>query len=55
MRATKEEIARQLHGNWQADLLFRLKQELQAYRFYQTLIGECDQELAKLLSFLPGS
>jgi transposase len=31
VKATQEEIARQLHGNWQADGVFRLKQELQAY------------------------
>jgi transposase len=53
VKATQEEIARQLHGNWQADLLFRLKQELQGYRFYQTLIAECDQELAQLLRAFP--
>jgi hypothetical protein len=53
VKATQEEIARQLHGNWQADGVFRLKQELQAYRFCQTLIAECDQELAKLLGAFP--
>jgi len=53
VKATQEEIARQRHGNWQADLVFRLKQELQAYRFYQTLIAECDRELAKLLRAFP--
>ena len=53
MKATQEEIARRLQGNWPADLLFRLKQELQAYRFCQTLIAECDQELAKLLRAFP--
>jgi|HubBroStandDraft_6_1064221.scaffolds.fasta_scaffold14886_5 hypothetical protein len=31
VKATQDEIARQLHGNWQADGVFRLKQELQAY------------------------
>ncbi len=39
--------------NWQEDLLFRLGQELEAYRFYQTLITQCDQELAKLLRTFP--
>lgn len=37
-------MARQLHRNGKR--LFRLKQELQAYRFYQTLIAACDQEVA---------
>ena len=53
VKATEDEIARQLHGNWQEDLLFRLRQELSAYRFWQTLMAECDQELAKLLRAFP--
>ena len=53
VKATKQEIARQLHGNWQEDLLFRLGQELAAYRFCQKQITECDQELAKLLRAFP--
>jgi transposase len=53
VKATRAEIARQLQGNWQEDLLFRLGQELEAYRFYQTLIKQCDQELAKLLRAFP--
>jgi hypothetical protein len=53
VKATQEEIARQLHGNWQEDILFRLQQELAAYRFWQTLMAECDQELAKLLRAFP--
>src|SRR5271166_5365163 len=53
VKATAEELARQLQGNWQEDLLFCLGQELEAYRFYQTLITECDQELAKLLRTFP--
>ncbi len=53
VKATAEELARQLQGNWQEDLLFCLGQELEAYRFYQTLITKCDQELAKLLRAFP--
>lgn len=53
MKATKADIARQLHGNWQEVLLYRLGQELAAYRFCQTQITECDQELAKLLRAVP--
>src|SRR5215469_7435621 len=53
VKATQEEIARQLHGNWHEDLLFRLRQELAAYRFWQTLMAECDKELAKLLRAFP--
>ena len=53
VKATKAEISRQLQGNWQEDLLFHLGQELEAYRFYQTLIKQCDQELAKLLRAFP--
>jgi hypothetical protein len=32
VKATQKEIARQLHGNWQADGLLRLKQELQTFK-----------------------
>jgi len=53
VKATQEEIGSQLHGNWKADLLFHLKQQLQTYGFWQTLIAECDQELAKLLRAFP--
>ena len=45
VKATKEQIARSLEGNWQDDLLFILRQEQEAYEFCETQIGACDREL----------
>ena len=35
VKASKEEIARSLEGNWQEDLLFLLKQEREGFEFCQ--------------------
>ena len=52
IRATREEIARSLEGNWRPELLFLLKQEMEMYDTYQRRIAECDNELeAHLKSF----
>jgi transposase len=45
VRASEEQIARYLEGNWQEDLLFLLKQEQQAYEFCKQQIDACDREL----------
>jgi transposase len=55
IRATEEEIARSLEGNWRDDMLFELKQAVSAYDFYQNQIAECDQRLQILLANLPQS
>ena len=52
IRATEEEIARSLEGNWRDDMLFELKQAVSAYDFYQNQIAECDQRLQILLAEL---
>lgn len=49
IRATEEEIARSLEGNWQDDLLFILKQEQEGYTFCQKQIAACDQRLKRYL------
>lgn len=46
IRATREEIARSLEGNWRKELLFILKQERNLYEIYQQQIAECDTALA---------
>jgi hypothetical protein len=46
VKATEEEIARSLEGNWQEDLRFVLKQEQQGYEFCQRQMAECDARLA---------
>ena len=45
VKASKEEIARSLEGNWQEDLLFVLKQEHDGYQFCQKQMAECDRQL----------
>lgn len=49
IRATKETIAKSLVGDYRPELLFTLRQALQAYRHYQELIVTCDRETAILL------
>src|SRR6201997_1725387 len=44
-KASEEEIARRLEGNWQEDLLFVLKQEQDGYEFCQKQMAECDRQL----------
>jgi transposase len=52
IRASRDEIAKSLEGNWRPELLFVLKQEMEMYDTYQRRIGECDKELeAHLKSF----
>ena len=50
VKASAEEIARSLEGNWQADLLFVLKQEQDSYEFCQRQMAECDQQLQQYFS-----
>ncbi len=45
IRASRDEIAKSLEGNWRPELLFVLKQEMEMYDTYQRRIGECDREL----------
>jgi transposase len=49
VKASKEEIARSLEGNWQEDLLFVLQQEQNSYEFCQKQMAECDQRLEQYL------
>jgi transposase len=53
VKATKEQIARSLEGNWQEDLLFILRQESQAYEFCQKQIAACDKELEQYINEQP--
>ena len=45
VKASEEELARSLEGNWQADQLFVLKQEQDGYQFCQKQMAECDRRL----------
>jgi transposase len=53
IKATEEEVARSLEGNWREDMLFELRQAVDAYDFTQKQIVECDQRLQVLLADLP--
>ncbi|HXJ92837.1 MAG TPA: IS110 family transposase [Terriglobia bacterium] len=53
VRASEEEIAHSLEGNWREDVLFELQQVVEAYDFLQRQIAACDLELQKYLAALP--
>jgi len=50
VKATAEEIAAHLEGNWQEDLLFVLKQEQDGYEFSQKQMIECDRQIEQYLA-----
>ena len=43
IKATRQTVAKSLHGNWDEALLFCLKTALESYRFSQNKIQDCDQ------------
>jgi transposase len=49
VKASEEQIARYLEGNWQEDPLFVLKQEQEGYEFCQQQMAECDRQLQQYL------
>jgi transposase len=53
VRASQEEIARSLEGNWQEEVLFELQQAVDGYDFCQRQITQCDKQLQKYLAMLP--
>ena len=42
IKASRETVAKSLHGNWDSALLFALKVALETYRFNQIKIQDCD-------------
>jgi transposase len=53
IQASEEEIAHSLEGNWREDVLFELRQVVEAYDFYQKQMGACDVQLKKYMQVLP--
>jgi transposase len=49
VKATQDDIAKSLEGNWREELLFVLGQEVEIYHIYQKKIAECDRQLRKHL------
>ncbi len=52
IRASIDEIAKSLQGNWRAEHLFALKQALGAFDFIGTQLAECDHEIEQQLQCL---
>ena len=50
VKASQEESAKSLEGNWRPELIFLLQQEMAMYDTYQQRIAECDQQLQKHLT-----
>ena len=51
--ASEEEIAHSLEGHWREDVLFELRQVVEAYDFCQKQMQACDREIQKHLAALP--
>jgi len=45
IRASLETVTKSLVGDYRPEHIFTLKQSLKAYRYYQQLIADCDQEV----------
>ncbi len=52
IRATAEEIAKSLQGNWRGEHLFALKQALDMFDFIGTQLAECDNKIEEQLQNL---
>lgn len=53
VKASRDEVARSLEGNWRDDLLFELRQAVDAYHFAHQQMRDCDQQLERFLASLP--
>jgi transposase len=53
VRASREEVARSLEGNWREDVMFELQQAVDSYQFAHRQMQECDRKLAGYLANLP--
>src|SRR5437867_12340216 len=52
IKASVEEIAKSLQGNWRTEHMFALKQALAAFDFVGTQLAECDREIEQQLQSL---
>jgi transposase len=53
VRSSRETVAKSLEGDYRVEHLFALRQFLAAYRFYQKLMAEADQEVELRMRELP--
>ena len=49
LKASRDVLAKSLRGDWRAEHLFTLKQTHALWQTHQTLIAECDEQIAALL------
>jgi len=49
VKAAEETIIQALTGDYRPEHVFTLKQSLAAYRYYQTLLADCDREIEQAL------
>ena len=50
IKASRQTVAKSLHGNWREELLFALRVALDSYRFAQSKIAECDERIGQHLA-----
>src|ERR1700694_1841389 len=53
IKASREEVARSLEGNWREDVLFELQQAVNSYQFVHQQMQESDRKLECYLASLP--
>jgi len=53
IRASEEEIAHSLEGNWQRDVLFELQLALETYDYHRQQLKKIDAELESYMASLP--
>src|ERR1700734_671432 len=53
IKASREQVARSLEGNWRADVLFELQQAVDSHHFAHRQMQECDEKLQLYLVNLP--
>ena len=46
------QIAKALHGDWRGEHLFTLRQSLEAWRFHQQLMSECEEQIREQMNQL---
>ena len=51
-RKSEAQIAKALKGDWREEHLFTLRQSLEAWRFHQKLMVDCDQKIVELMNAL---
>jgi hypothetical protein len=50
IKASRQTVAKSLHGNWREELLFALRVAMDSYRFAQSKIAQCDERIGQHLA-----